>query len=110
MSTKTRRIEFRKTHALIIDDCDLLYASIPAELIIQVSLCATDAEAKNAENTRGVRGLRWRKKMWVTGHEKKEIQHTIWPERLCRGGCDGLRVLERERLGEGSFSLTGSAV
>lgn len=58
MLIKARKIGIQKTHTLIIDNCNFFYASIPAELIIQVSLCATDTEAKNAENTGGVRGLR----------------------------------------------------
>jgi len=47
-------------------------------------------------------------------HEKRDGLQTIWPERLLRGELwrnDGLRVRERERerLGDGSFSFTGSA-
>ena len=47
---------------MIIDNYNLLYASIPAELVVQVPLCATDTEAEDTKNIGGVGGLAWRKK------------------------------------------------
>jgi hypothetical protein len=41
---------------LIVDNENFLYASVPTELVIQVPLGATDAEAENTENTGGVWG------------------------------------------------------
>jgi len=38
---------------LIIDDDDLFYASIPAELVVQVPLGATNAETENPKNIGG---------------------------------------------------------
>jgi hypothetical protein len=76
MLTRARKIGTRKTYTLIVDNDNLLYASIPAELIVQVPLRATDAEAENTENTRGVRGLRWRS-MLMTGREKKLFAYNL---------------------------------
>jgi len=46
------------TYSLIIDNSDLVYASISTELVVQVSLSATDAETENTENAGGVRSLK----------------------------------------------------
>ena len=66
----------QKTNSLIVDDGDLFYTSIPAELVVQVPLGATDTETENTENAGGVRGLEWGGS--VSGdHEKRDGLQTI---------------------------------